>query len=217
MRYEKEMIPILANYLNSNMGYSIIANELDSGYGIADIVATVGAEDYKYYPFNKLTDVFLLNSIPFNEVVPFGDILQISSYSAKHLKYVVLKGFVDGGFLVAEKRGYRRVKRLTIKKNPIIAIEAKLKKWKEAFLQATRYKKYADFCYVALPEKTFKNIDLKLFRENNIGVLAVSASQSVYQALGTRKNKDKHDLYAIYVNGILFKNKQADVSDVQPQ
>lgn len=217
MRYEKEMIPILANYLNSNMGYSIIANELDSGYGIADIVATIGAEDYKYYPFNKLTDVFLLDSIPFNELVTLEDICKISSYSAKHLKYVVLKGFVDGGFLVAEKRGYRRVKRLTIKKNPIIAIEAKLKKWKDAFLQATRYKKYADFCYVALPEKTFKNVDLKLFRENNIGVLAVSASQSVYQALGTRKNKDKHNLYAIYVNGILFKNKQINISDVQPQ
>ncbi len=52
MRYEKEMIPALAEYLNTEMGYSVIANELDSGYGVADIVATTDYESYDYHPFN---------------------------------------------------------------------------------------------------------------------------------------------------------------------
>lgn len=203
MRYEKEMIPVLTDYLHS-MGYLIVANEIDSSYGIADIVATMDSQDHKYYPFNNIIDVFLLNSIPYNKIISLEDISKMSSYSEKHLKYTVLKGFIEGGFLVKEIEGYRRIKRLTTRKNPIIAIEAKLKKWRNAFLQAMRYKKYADFCYVALLESTLKNVDLNLFKENNIGVLAVSPSKSVNQVIAPQKNKDKHDLYAMYVNGILF-------------
>ena len=204
MRYEKEMIPVLTDYLTSEMGYSIITNELDSSYGVADIVATMDLQDHGYYPFNNIIDVFLLNSIPYEEVISLEDICQMSSYSEKHLKYMVLKGFIEGGFLAKEGTGYRRIKRLRISKNPIIAVEAKLKKWRDALLQAARYKKYADFSYVALMEGTLKNVDLKLFEENNIGLLSVSPSKSVNHILKPQKNKDKHDLYALYVNGVLF-------------
>lgn len=205
MRYEKEMIPVLTDYLSSEMGYSIIANELDSSYGVADIVATMDLQEHGYYPFNNIIDVFLLNSIPYKKIVSFEEICRMSSYSEKHLKYTVLKGFIDGGFLVKEGVAYRRIKRLTISKNPIIAIEAKLKKWRDAFLQAMRYKKYADFSYVALMESTLKNVDLKLFEENNIGLLAISPSKSVNHIFEPQRNKDKHDLYALYVNGVLFR------------
>lgn len=203
MRYEKEMIPVLTDYLHS-MGYLIVANEIDSSYGIADIVATMDSQDHEYYSFNNIIDVFLLNNIPYNKIISLEDICEMSSYSEKHLKYMVLKGFIEGGFLVKEREGYRRIKRLTTRKNPIIAIEAKLKKWRNAFLQAMRYKKYADFCYVALLESTLKNVDLNLFKENNIGVLSVSPSKSINKIIAPKQNRDKHDLYTMYVNGILF-------------
>ncbi len=208
MRYEKEMIPVLAEYLNAEMGYSVITNELDSGYSVADIVATTEIEDGDYYPFKNLIDVFLLNSIPFNKTVSFKDIGKMSSYSEKHLKYTVLKDFIESGYIIKDGKGYRRIRKLTVKKNPIIAIEAKLKRWKDAFLQTKRYRKYADYCYVALPENTLKNVDLKMFKENSIGIFAVTLSKSVYQVLKPKKNRDKHDLYTIYVNGILFNNSQ---------
>lgn len=208
MRYEKEMIPVLAEYLNAEMGYSVITNELDSGYGVADIVATTEIEDGDYHPFNNLIDVFLLNSIPFNKTVSFKDIGKMSSYSERHLKYTVLKDFIESGYLITDGKGYRRIRKLTVKKNPIIAIEAKLKKWKDAFLQTKRYRKYADYCYVAFPSSTLKNVDLTIFKENNIGIFAISPSKSVYQVLKPKKNRDKHDLYTIYVNGVLFKNNQ---------
>lgn len=213
MRNEKEMIPVLTEYLNNNMGYSIIANELDSGYGIADIVATIDSQEHHYYAFKHLIDVFLLESFPFNKTILFEDICKMTSYSEKHLKYVVLKGFIEGGFLEKTENGYKRVKKLTTKRNPIIAVEAKIKKWRNAFLQAIRYKKYADFCYVALPEKAVKNVNLTLFKENNIGVLAVSSSKSVFKVLNSRQNKEKNDLYAIYVNGILYKDRQTGELD----
>lgn len=213
MRYEKEMIPVLAQYLNTEMGYSIITNELDSGYGVADIVATTTTfKAHDYHPFKNLIDVFLLNNIPFNKTVSFKDIGKMSSYSEKHLKYTVLKDFIESGYLINDGKGYRRIRKLTVKKNPIIAIEAKLKKWKDAFLQIKRYKKYADYCYVALPENTLKNVDLKMFKENSIGVFAVTPSKSVYQVLKPKKNRDKHDLYTIYVNGILFNNSHSVLS-----
>ncbi len=200
MRYEKEMIPALAQYLNSEMGYSIIANELDSGYGVADIVATTDFETHDYHPFNK--------------TVSFKDIGKMSSYSERHLTYTVLKDFIESGYLINDGKGYRRIRKLTAKKNPIVAIEAKLKKWKDAFLQTKRYRKYADYCYVALPENTLKNVDLKMFKENSIGIFAVTPSKSVYQVLKPKKNRDKHDLYTIYVNGILFNNSQPVLSEL---
>ncbi|MBI5098109.1 MAG: hypothetical protein HZB30_02580 [Nitrospirae bacterium] len=208
MKYEKEMIPVLTEYLNNQKGYSVITNELDSGYGIADIVATTDLKGFNYHPFNNIFDVFLLNNIPSNKPVSFEDIWKMSSYSKKHLKYTVLKDYIEGGFLKKDCKGYMRIRKLKVDKNPIIAIEAKLKKWKEAFFQTQRYKKYADFCYVALPEKILQNVDLHLFRENNIGLLAISQSKSVHEVLNPKKNRDKHDLYSIFVNGVLLKNSQ---------
>ncbi len=205
MRYEKDMIPVLTEYLNTEMGYTVIANELNSGYGVADIVATTELEGYDYHPFNKLLDVFFLNSLPYNKTLSFKDIRGGSAYSAKHLKYKLLKDFIVSGYLIKDEKGYRRIRRLAVKKNPIIAIEAKLKKWKDALLQTKRYKKYADYCYVALPESTVKNVNLKIFNESNIGILAISPSKAVYKVLTPKKNRDKHDLYTIYVNGVLHK------------
>lgn len=207
MRYEKDMIPLLHNFLSYKMGYSVIANEVDSGYGIADIVATIGGRHYDYYYFNNIVDVFLLNSLPLNELVSFKDICRISPYSEKYLKYILLKRFIKEGLLEKDIGGFRRIKNLTTNKNPVIAIEAKLKKWNEALLQAKRYKKYADFCYVALPEKTVKNVCLELFEENGIGILSVSHSETISEIIQPKKNKDKNELYTLYINGILFKKK----------
>lgn len=205
MRYEKEMIPILNDFLCNAMGYSVIANEIDSGYGIADVVATVDGEHCNYYHFNNIIDVFLLNSLPLNKFVSFEDIYKISSYSEKYLKYTLLKRFIEDGLLEKDTRGIRRIKKLTTNKNPVIAIEAKLKRWNEALLQAKRYRKYADFCYVALPEKTVKNVSLNLYKENGIGILSISQSKTISQIIKPKKNKDKNELYALYINGILFK------------
>jgi len=207
MRYEKEMLPILTDYLLNNMGYSIIINEFDSGYGIADIVATIDSQEYDYYPFNNLIDVFLLNSIPYNKRILFEDIHKISPYSEKYLKYVVLKGFIEGGLLIEDDIGYRRIKRLSVHKNPIVAIEAKLTKWKKAFFQAIRYKKYADFCYVAILERSLKNVDFDMFKEHNIGLLVVTPSYFVYPVIKAKRNNNKNTLFALYANGVLFKNK----------
>lgn len=189
------------------MGYKIIAREVDSGYGIADIVATIKGETASYYAFNSLSDVYLFYNISMTKPMPFEEISRISPYSERYLKYGVLKGFIDAGLVKKEGSFYRRSKKMPIVRNPVIAVEAKLKKWKTALFQAKRYMKYADFCYVALPEKTIKDVDLEMFKENNVGIIAVTQNNKAYSALKSKKNKQKELFYSIFINGSLFKEQ----------
>lgn len=60
-----------------------------------------------------------------------------------------------------------------------ISIEAKLKDWKGACLQAQRYLCFSDYAYVAMPDIYIKNVDLDYFIEIGIGLLSVNAKNTV--------------------------------------
>lgn len=207
MKYEKEMIPIITNYLNNEMGYSIIINEFDSGYGIADIVATIDISNQSYFPFKSIMDVFLLFRIPSNSWIQFDDITKTTAYSDKYLKYVILRRFIEHGLISRNQNKYKRTIPVKLLENPIIAIEAKLVKWKDALIQAMRYKKYADYCYVALQENAVKNVDINMFNDNNVGLLAVSPYGYTRPISRAKKNREKNKLYALYANGVLHNSK----------
>jgi hypothetical protein len=70
---------------------------------------------------------------------------------------------------VATRRGWERAKR-------VVAIEAKLLKWREALVQAIAYRQYADEAYVALPESHSQAAldGLDRFRKAGVGLLTVS-------------------------------------------
>lgn len=207
MKYEKEMIPIITDYLNNEMGCSIIINEFDSGYGIADIVATIDIGDQNYFPFRNIMDVFLLFRIPSNSWIRFDDITKITAYSEKYLKYEILKCFIEHGFVTRDQNKYIRTIPVKLFKNPIIAIEAKLLKWKDGLIQAMRYKKYADYCYVALLQEAIKNVDINMFKNNNVGLLAVSSDGYTCTISKAKKNKEKNKFYTLYANGVLYNLK----------
>lgn len=57
----------------------------------------------------------------------------------------------------------------------IVAIEAKLLRWREALTQAHEYRKYADLAFVALPPRTAKRAgaNSEQFRAAGVGLLTV--------------------------------------------
>jgi hypothetical protein len=58
-----------------------------------------------------------------------------------------------------------------------VAIELKLTKWQRALDQALIYQLCADFSFVAMPQAAVQSVDLDLFAEHGIGVIAVSNSK----------------------------------------
>lgn len=62
----------------------------------------------------------------------------------------------------------------------VVAVEAKLRRWREAVDQATEYLRFANRSYVALPEETVASTRglLPLCRSRRVGVIAVSGSRA---------------------------------------
>ncbi|QHQ61480.1 hypothetical protein Ana3638_12410 [Anaerocolumna sedimenticola] len=68
-----------------------------------------------------------------------------------------------------------------------ISIEAKLKDWIGACLQAQRYLCFSDYSYVALPSETIKNVNLSILQESGIGLLSVHGKK-VEEILPAKKS-----------------------------
>ncbi len=197
MRFEKEMIPLINDFIISKLGFEQIKNEFNSGYGIADIIGIKKKPDPSFYSFNSVYEAGVISKIHKRKWISLSEIKQFSIYSEKYLKYNLLNKFVENGFLDRNKNYYKRLKNIPKTYNPIIAIEAKLSNWKMAFSQALRYKKYADYSYIAILEKVTNKIDIELFKENNIGILSVKNSQ-IKVFLKANKNSEKDIFYSLF-------------------
>jgi len=203
MKYEKEMIPVINDYFLNTIGFPIVKNEINSGYGIADVVAAKDISNQNYYSFNNVFEVNLLISMKYDKWILFDTIIENSSYSSNYLKYVLLKQFIDAGFITRKDDLYKRTKQIEKTKATIVAVEAKLSKWKDAFLQALRYKKFADYCYVALLEYSLKNVDIEMFKKNNIGIIYINKNGKVKPYLKSYRNTEKEKIYSLFVNSII--------------
>lgn len=91
----------------------------------------------------------------------------------------------------------------------VIAIEAKLYKWRDALDQAVRYLAYADESYVALPEACTPRAvsELHLFEAAGVGLLSVSAT-NVHRVLGARRST-AHDWRREFACSRLYRTVEA--------
>lgn len=158
-----------------------VLREFDSGYGVADIV--IGA----FVPYLSTrhlrrpidsnwagTLVDALNESPFT-VADFADKFGVSPQTAREK----LNQFVAAGFLKSSQHQYSKFKDYKIAIDTSIAIEAKLKNWKQALSQARRYKRFANFSYVLL-DKQFSSPaeeNIHIFRQHNIGLISMNGNK----------------------------------------
>jgi hypothetical protein len=67
-----------------------------------------------------------------------------------------------------------------------IAIEVKVKDWKQGLYQAWRYNAFAEKSYLALYKKHASNVDLALFQQYNVGLIVFD--ESSIEVLNAPKN-----------------------------
>ncbi|MFA5271131.1 MAG: hypothetical protein WC412_02170 [Candidatus Omnitrophota bacterium] len=192
----------------------IVKKEVGVGYGIADLVlikkSNFNIESYNlrksYKQRSKLLkeDYFkVLDMLPeekANQQIDFDDIVKQTRISKPHLKYNILRNLEQYNYIkIINGRFYVKVNGWLPLAKDVIAIEAKLKNWKRGFLQANRYKVFANRSYLAVPKNIAHLVDKELLRKQGVGLIVLDTSKGTkYTAIaakdGQAYNKLKHNL-----------------------
>lgn len=171
---EIDIVNNINNYLESNgVRYS---NELRMGIGIPDISLNIGAN----YRLKPMGDYFLLSILTFVEkkhIVSFDDIKKEFLLTIERVKQYVFT--LANMSLVKIKNQLVKANKdiFSTKLGTTISIEAKLKDWRGACLQAQRYLCFSDYAYVAMPDTYIKNVDTNIFIQTGIGLLSVAGKK----------------------------------------
>ena len=67
-----------------------------------------------------------------------------------------------------------------------IAIEVKIKDWKQGLYQAWKYNTFAEKSFLALYKKYAKNVDISMFQQYNVGL--ISFDENTIEVLNVPKN-----------------------------
>lgn len=173
-RLEKDMVPIIENSLIQKYNGLRVKREFNSGNGISDLTCAIidgNRPDFYLRSFNEM--YYLLNyfNIKGKKIIPGQwhskqnlDKKTLTSLFSKLLNAGYLKE--EDNYLVVEHTYKSPVKQ-------VLSVEAKLKKWKEGFYQALRYKCFSHKSFLAISYEYVKNVDLSLLKENNIGLISV--------------------------------------------
>lgn len=189
MRYEKNMIPAIKQFLY-RMGYDLVEREVPAGSGIADLVGIkVNKKEFDFRMQNALLSP--KNVLHYKLLYKCnGDWLSLNeiSHIVKENPKNIKKGLKDlNPYFEIKKNGKIELYRKKRNFNPIIrksiAIEAKLKDWKHAIIQAKRYISVSNLVYIAMPESSESFIEKKRLIEEGLGLIYVTENNEVYEVL----------------------------------
>jgi hypothetical protein len=100
------------------------------------------------------------------------------------------------------------------RKVSFIAIEVKIKDWKQGLYQAWRYNAFAEKSYLALYRKHAHNFDIELFRQYNVGLIIFD--ETGIEVRNTPKhNKFAQEPYSMELRARL-RSKMLSVESIQP-
>jgi hypothetical protein len=164
----------------SNLGIkenSKILAEVNLGFGIADLVISELNETIRSTnrePLN-LVDIGVYKMIEREKKVSLKAVCEITKCN-KRLINDSLDKLVKASYIQQFDAYYSFSNRYELSFRKSIAIEAKLKNWKRALMQAYRYKWFADYSYVILDYAHIKPAieNISLFKQYNIGLVSLS-------------------------------------------
>lgn len=210
---EVDLVDDINTYLqNKGILYS---NELRMGIGIPDITVNLGA-NRKLKP---LDDYYLISILSYVNEMKKVSIYQIQDTFTlgidKVKQYVVTLANLC---LVEIKKTIVKILRniFTVNLGTTISIEAKLKDWKGACLQAQRYLCFSDYSYVALPYETVKNVNHTIFQAAGIGLLSVDGSKIHEVIPATKSSSCDSILKYISTSKVIEKNIETVKKHLRP-
>lgn len=174
------------NYYLTQKGI-LYSNELRMGIGIPDITMNIGG-NRQLEPLDDYFMVSILMYINKMKRVTFFQIQETFTLGIEKIKHYV--STLASLSLVEVKQSIVKILKniLFARLGTTISIEAKLKDWKGACLQAQRYLCFSDYSYVALPSDVIKNVDLRLFENYGIGLLSVVNGKNIHEIIPAIKS-----------------------------
>jgi len=112
------------------------------------------------------------------ELVDIGFLADKTKISKSLLKYNLLKSLERKKYI--KRRGetyYFKVNGWLPLTDEIIAIEAKMKDWRKGFVQAIRYKVFANKVYLAIPAEVEHLVDRKLLKKHKVGLIVLDVKR----------------------------------------
>ncbi|MEQ8954231.1 MAG: hypothetical protein RL120_08870 [Gammaproteobacteria bacterium] len=162
-----------------------IVTEFSVSSGIADIVFYELRKDWeRSIPLSGISNkwAYTLKALPYRKSFSTSEFTEITGVT-RRTALNVLQNFSEKGWCDYSKpnEAWVKIRQPTPIANKFYAIEAKLKDWKRALYQATRYKLYAQESWVLMDHDSINpaidNIDE--FKLNNIGLCSVSSTGSI--------------------------------------
>lgn len=167
-----------------------VLREFDSGFGVADIVLGSFVPYLSVRYLRETIDPNWAGALvdaqtiaPFT-VDDFSDRFGVTQQTSREK----LNQFMEAGFLRSSQNKYWNVKHYGQAVGTSIAIEAKLKNWQHALLQARRYRRFANFSFVLLDKQHSRpaEANIKHFVEHNVGLISMTGAKHNIHYLPTR-------------------------------
>lgn len=178
---EKKFVSLLEKQFNAR-GF-LTGKEIGVGYGIADLVLfeldpkkclkRKQNKQYKRIKDEKFFKIFdFLPEDGKNKKIDIDYLSDKLKISKNSLKYKYLKKLKRDGFIkILDNQYYFKVNGWMPIAKGLTAIEAKLNDWHKGFLQANRYKSFANKTFLAMPLSKEQVIDKPLLKKHNVGLI----------------------------------------------
>lgn len=129
-----------------------VAHELAIGYSIADIVILRASSTSCFWPERPLSvaESAILSSLRRLGSASVEAVAKAVFMQAEPVRRLLL-GRLSSWYLVRRTRDEFRPAKAWVSRSEIVAVEAKLTRWREALAQAAVYCRYADRAFVLLP------------------------------------------------------------------
>jgi hypothetical protein len=181
---EIQIVNNINQYLKNN-GIPF-SNETRMGIGIPDISCNIGTP----YHLTLIDDYFLLSILEFVNKKHFTSLHEIKNeflMTIKKVKHYVIE-LANMSFVKLKNDIVEAIINIfSTKLGTVISIEAKIRDWKNAYLQAQRYLCFSDYSYIAMPSIYIKNIEKDSFIKSGIGIISVEDGK-VEEVLPARKS-----------------------------
>ena len=197
---ECQMVAYLAQNLAKKFRTNVFVKELSIGYGVADLVFAKGydSSSMSRKPIDNYSALVLYLCLQNGEPISVegaSGILGISRRSAA----CAIEELVGAYYLVQNKEGlYCKTLARSFKPLNLIAVEAKIKNWRQGIIQARRYKAFTDQSYLAILLRYAKNVDFQLLELHDVGLITIDEESGltkiIRKPVGLRpKHMDKKE------------------------
>lgn len=197
-RREVDLRDPVAAWLQSRRDAACVADEVDAGAGVADVVAAYGgvAHDravsraFRYASLRTRheVDLFLYLTRP----RPESELKAWAPWGWKGLREQALTPLIKRNIVHQVEGLYQIVTPIPDPGTDITAVELKLKDWRRAVGQAVRYQLFAHEVYVALPVRHAAR-SLPAAQDLGIGVLGIADDNTVIELLPASYNEPLDD------------------------